>query len=79
MASDVVVPLVGTWIEINVSGYTSHAGNVVPLVGTWIEIDCICVYCNKSGVVPLLGTGIEIYANGNLFVPSSRAPRGHVD
>ena len=33
-----VVPLVGTWIEMQMSALGSLHGNVVPLVGTWIEI-----------------------------------------
>ena len=33
-----VVPLVGTWIEINASGQRERWAIVVPLVGTWIEI-----------------------------------------
>ena len=34
----VVVPLVGTWIEIVRTALISNSQNVVPLVGTWIEI-----------------------------------------
>ena len=33
-----VVPLVGTWIEINEMLAFKDAAPVVPLVGTWIEI-----------------------------------------
>ena len=33
-----VVPYVGTWIEIQVSGKEEPTGSVVPYVGTWIEI-----------------------------------------
>ena len=34
----IVVPLVGTWIEILAGIQNIHASVVVPLVGTWIEI-----------------------------------------
>ena len=35
----VVVPLVGTWIEIDTHNYVvCNESGVVPLVGTWIEI-----------------------------------------
>ena len=34
-----VVPLVGTWIEIFDGWVIDHPMVVVPLVGTWIEID----------------------------------------
>ena len=33
-----VVPLVGTWIEIEDNKPSGYYGYVVPLVGTWIEI-----------------------------------------
>ena len=33
-----VVPLVGTWIEIFWRGEETLGAVVVPLVGTWIEI-----------------------------------------
>ena len=34
----IVVPLVGTWIEIFWILQSSNIARVVPLVGTWIEI-----------------------------------------
>ena len=34
----VVVPLVGTWIEIDMKSWYPNKQTVVPLVGTWIEI-----------------------------------------
>ena len=37
-ASEMVVPLVGTWIEIICAVSAEISGLVVPLVGTWIEI-----------------------------------------
>ena len=59
-APQTVVPLVGTWIEIDGCSDWSNAQRVVPLVGTWIEIG----YMGKSEgipvVVPLVGTWIEI-------------------
>ena len=33
-----VVPLVGTWIEMDMDEGRRLLGDVVPLVGTWIEI-----------------------------------------
>ena len=33
-----VVPLAGTWIEIDAAGQTLAEWIVVPLAGTWIEI-----------------------------------------
>ena len=36
--SDVVVPYVGTWIEIEMMIYTLTSCFVVPYVGTWIEM-----------------------------------------
>ena len=33
-----VVPLVGTWIEISSAAIHHRHNRVVPLVGTWIEI-----------------------------------------
>ena len=47
-----VVPLVGTWIEIQ--GYFSpfSAFSVVPLVGTWIEIDTDSICVELRGRAP---------------------------
>ena len=38
MLNFAVVPLVGTWIEIDLKYYLNTNEEVVPLVGTWIEI-----------------------------------------
>ena len=39
MPSRIVVPLVGTWIEISGTSYWGGGGwGVVPLEGTWIEM-----------------------------------------
>ena len=35
----VVVPYVGTWIEMLLSVYMKRMLEVVPYVGTWIEIE----------------------------------------
>ena len=43
-----VVPLVGTWIEIKEQFARGHGEVVVPLVGTWIEI-LYSSYCPSSG------------------------------
>ena len=56
----VVVPLVGTWIEITVFGLLFCPLLVVPLVGTWIEIKCDIITAMAWLVVPLVGTWIEI-------------------
>ena len=39
-ARTLVVPYVGTWIEILYNRSTPRMGWVVPYVGTWIEICC---------------------------------------
>ena len=38
MTTGKVVPLAGTWIEINVPYLLFNTAVVVPLAGTWIEI-----------------------------------------
>ena len=55
-----VVPLVGTWIEIKYSSSNRLHLFVVPLVGTWIEILNISFKSPLTVVVPLVGTWIEI-------------------
>ena len=74
-----VVPLVGTWIEMqHIRVRITTSKDVVPLVGTWIEIltqvglFCVCV-------VPLVGTWIEILIGDHAIMKCGRAPRGHVD
>ena len=59
-----VVPLVGTWIEMSLSLTDSIILPVVPLVGTWIEIIHNRTYNRPVIVVPLVGTWIEITENG---------------
>ena len=55
-----VVPLVGTWIEIEKLVCENCKKVVVPLVGTWIEIYAGKKTCRALYVVPLVGTWIEI-------------------
>ena len=43
-----VVPLVGTWIEINILLVESVHIVVVPLVGTWIEIPTTLISLPKK-------------------------------
>ena len=55
-----VVPLVGTWIEMKSIKHFDFAERVVPLVGTWIEISLHLYMIPCLRVVPLVGTWIEI-------------------
>ena len=64
----IVVPLVGTWIEIGYAYVDQIRFNVVPLVGTWIEIYTIFINAHLNAVVPLVGTWIEILI-AVIFVP----------
>ena len=57
----IVVPLVGTWIEIAIICILKPHTGVVPLVGTWIEIQDAYRICARRLVVPLVGTWIEIF------------------
>ena len=65
-----VVPLVGTWIEIQNVLDILEVLRVVPLVGTWIEIHYPRHPKVHRQVVPLVGTWIEIFGktpgNGSL-------------
>ena len=75
-----VVPLVGTWIEINPYVVMPVTKGVVPLVGTWIEMSREKINESTAPVVPLVGTWIEIkgvrYHNRNMV---RRSPCGNVD
>ena len=42
-----VVPLAGTWIEINLNKVIDAELRVVPLAGTWIEITLSTRICGK--------------------------------
>ena len=55
-----VVPLAGTWIEINTVNFPNRLPIVVPLAGTWIEIQTGHIANGAGDVVPLAGTWIEI-------------------
>ena len=55
-----VVPLAGTWIEIEEVQEFWKAALVVPLAGTWIEIVRPDPKHQRNTVVPLAGTWIEI-------------------
>ena len=60
LSAALVVPYVGTWIEILASGNTHPQDPVVPYVGTWIEILRSASTFQKYVVVPYVGTWIEI-------------------
>ena len=76
----IVVPLVGTWIEIAIICILKPHTGVVPLVGTWIEIVLPSLISSIPAVVPLVGTWIEILPDRS---PSQRricrSPCGNVD
>ena len=80
MKSRKVVPLAGTWIEIEGMLAEIQIALVVPLAGTWIEISRCGAAQDYKKVVPLAGTWIEIkyneIANETL---TCRPPRGDVD
>ena len=54
-----VVPLVGTWIEIMIRSTESSEYSVVPLVGTWIEIIPFPIFCPKVMSSPSWGRGLK--------------------
>ena len=55
-----LVPLAGTWIEIQMIAGDFNLRVGVPLAGTWIEIHCCCNSHTLDPGVPLAGTWIEI-------------------
>ena len=61
----IVVPYVGTWIEIGDCDVESGDMMVVPYVGTWIEILKITQQGRCRCVVPYVGTWIEITSSGS--------------
>ena len=76
----IVVPLVGTWIEIAIICILKPHTGVVPLVGTWIEIVLPSLISSIPAVVPLVGTWIEIKpAASNRHPMHRRSPCGNVD
>ena len=60
LAEDTVAPLVGAWIEINISRMPQRNTRVAPLVGAWIEILICLQACLRIYVAPLVGAWIEI-------------------
>ena len=60
ITEDIVVPYVGTWIEIDLNVLQSYGCPVVPYVGTWIEIDDMVLINGTNEVVPYVGTWIEM-------------------
>ena len=58
---ELVVPYVGTWIEISVHELKVMFAYVVPYVGTWIEMfRALVIGQREDTVVPYVGTWIEI-------------------
>ena len=55
-----VVPYVGTWIEMPHLSKEWIEEDVVPYVGTWIEIIDPALVDTDDVVVPYVGTWIEI-------------------
>ena len=75
-----VVPLAGTWIEINSTEQWAKNEEVVPLAGTWIEIVFASQTAQDITVVPLAGTWIEMSLCLIILRPLlRRPPRGDVD
>ena len=74
-----VVPLVGTWIEIDVYERRYAIYEVVPLVGTWIEIASKISQIVVDRSFPSWERGLK---SKFLTVPVDqhrRSPRGNVD
>ena len=75
-----VVPYVGTWIEIDTENPKSWMYAVVPYVGTWIEIARYSAFSHPARVVPYVGTWIEIsMPSFPDDIGSCRSLRGNVD
>ena len=74
-----VVPHVGTWIEILGGGERRECVLVVPHVGTWIEMVSTVEHKNTRHVVPHVGTWIEIPRPPLCNMQRRRASRRHVD
>ena len=55
-----VVPYVGTWIEIFAGVREAGGEEVVPYVGTWIEMAIVLILAHLLSVVPYVGTWIEM-------------------
>ena len=75
-----VVPYVGTWIEIGNWQKAWQGIVVVPYVGTWIEIQLSISGRAENHVVPYVGTWIEIaFKNLKGEGGGGRSLRGNVD
>ena len=75
-----VVPLVGTWIEIDQIDTPWVRWEVVPLVGTWIEIENYPdVEAGRNQSSPSWGRGLKSYYDNGDTVTYGRPPRGDVD
>ena len=55
-----VAPLVGAWIEIDITITKKGSAMVAPLVGAWIEIKVVKAKPEKPKVAPLVGAWIEM-------------------
>ena len=74
-----VVPLVGTWIEIYFNQIGHMGVAVVPLVGTWIEIGALSEKIIAWTSFPSWERGLKYLL---LLLPQRlfrRSPRGNVD
>ena len=75
-----VVPYVGTWIEIGMMCPANDTVAVVPYVGTWIEISHLSSISMQDNVVPYVGTWIEIVVVwASQSASGGRSLRGNVD
>ena len=72
--SILVVPYVGTWIEMVIRMIIHRRLRVVPYVGTWIEIVTSFGRSITALVVPYVGTWIEILGSARLFCAAGSFP-----
>ena len=70
----IVVPHVGTWIEIINSGSESISYAVVPHVGTWIEIATTCPDANSTRSFPTWERGLKYTMNWRVMYPVTVVP-----
>ena len=59
LAEQQVAPLVGAWIETNLSNDIDQWPRVAPLVGAWIETTSQAKKLAEQQVAPLVGAWIE--------------------
>ena len=57
---ELVAPLAGAWIEIDLNQHRVHVIPVAPLAGAWIEIQSTNPSSKRLRVAPLAGAWIEI-------------------